>query len=172
MLKYSYICVSIALVRVNIVVVKHHDQKQLGKQGRVYLPSCPDSSPLREAKAGTQIQQEPAGKSWSKGNKEMLPPDLLHMPGSTCFLMLPKTISPGVSALTIVTTQNRLSLCNQSLIKNISCRLTDNPVLHRQFLSWSSLLSGDSNLHGIALKSQRGQIHILRNHSAIIAKVK
>lgn len=127
MLKYSYVCVSIALVRVNIAVVKHHGQKQLGKQRRVYLPSCPDNSSLREAKAGTQIRQEPVGKSWSRGNKEILLTDLLHLPGSTCFLMLPKTMSPGVSALTIVTTQNWLSLCNQLLIKHISYRLTDNP---------------------------------------------
>lgn len=115
MLKYSYVCESIALVRVNIAVVKHHGQKQLGKQRRVYLPSCSDNSPLREAKAGTQIQQEPVGKSWSRGNKEMLLTDLL------------KTMSSGVSALTIGATQNWLSLCNQLLIKHISYRLTYNP---------------------------------------------
>ena len=42
--------------------MKHHDQKQLGKE-RLIRPTYPEPhSPLREAKAGTQIWREPVGR--------------------------------------------------------------------------------------------------------------
>jgi hypothetical protein len=51
------------LVRVTMVVTKHHDQEQLGEQ-RVYLAYTSTSlSSLKEARTGTQTGKGPGSRS-------------------------------------------------------------------------------------------------------------
>jgi hypothetical protein len=49
------------LIRFSIAVMKHHDQKQLGKKGFILL--TPHNSSLKAVRAGTQAGQEPGGRS-------------------------------------------------------------------------------------------------------------
>ena len=64
------------LLRLIIAVMKHYDQKQLGRKGPICLTY---HSPLREAKAGIQTRQEPGGRSWCRSPGGMLLTNLLFM---------------------------------------------------------------------------------------------
>jgi ribosomal protein L1 len=47
-------------VRVNITVVKHHDQKQISGKGLRLPHHCPSS---KKVKTGIQTEQKPGGRS-------------------------------------------------------------------------------------------------------------
>ena len=52
------------LVKVSIAVRKHHNQKsKLGRKGFIGLTLPPCGSSLKEVRTGTQIGQEPRGRS-------------------------------------------------------------------------------------------------------------
>jgi hypothetical protein len=54
---------SIVSDRVTMAVMKHHDQKQVGKKRFIWLTLPRHSSLLKEVRTGTQLGQEPGGRS-------------------------------------------------------------------------------------------------------------
>lgn len=82
---YPFWKISVVLVRVSLVVLKHYDQKQRGgKEGLFGLYIW------REVKLGTQNGQEPRGGAYAQVMEGCCL--LLCL---TCFLTVPKTTSPG-----------------------------------------------------------------------------
>jgi hypothetical protein len=74
---------------------KHHDQEASGRKGfiQLTLPHC-CSSP-KEARTGTHTGQEPGSRSWCRSHGGVLLTGLLPLACSACFLIEPKTTSPG-----------------------------------------------------------------------------
>ena len=53
--------------------MKHYDQEGLERKGFLLLtPPKSPPGPLREAKTGTQTEQEPGGRSWCGGHGGVL----------------------------------------------------------------------------------------------------
>lgn len=97
---YPFWKISIVLVRVPFVVLKHYDQKQCGgREGLFGLYIW------REAKLGTQNEQEPGGGAYAEVMEGC---SLLLC--LTCFLTVPKTTSPGG----IITSVSKKMSCSSS----------------------------------------------------------
>ena len=105
--------------------MKHHDKSNLGRKGLHIL----SHSLLGEAQVRTQIEQEPAGRSWCRGHGRVLLTGLIPMACSACFLIEPRTTSPGMTPPTM-----GWALSHWSLIKKMPCRLTCSWTLWRHFL--------------------------------------
>lgn len=84
-----------------VVVIKHYDQKHLGRKGFIVLMLSYHMSSSKEVMTGTQAWQEPGGRSWCRGRGGMLLTGLLPMACSACFLMESRTTNPGVAPPTM-----------------------------------------------------------------------
>jgi len=51
------------LLRVTLVVMKHHDQSNLGREEFILLSLPHHCSPLKEIRTGTETGQEPGSRS-------------------------------------------------------------------------------------------------------------
>jgi hypothetical protein len=92
------------------------------------------SSSSKEVRTGTQAGQEPGGRSrgWDHGG--MLLTALFIMVTSTCFLIGPRTISPGMASPEMGwNTPPPPTHTQQSLIKKMLHRLAYNVILWRHF---------------------------------------
>jgi hypothetical protein len=56
------------LVRVTVAVVKHPDQRKLGRKGSICLTLPSHCSSSEEVRTGTQVRQEPGGRSSDRGH--------------------------------------------------------------------------------------------------------
>jgi hypothetical protein len=80
--------------------MKRYHQKQLGSC--IFGLHTLDHSPMREAKAGTQTGWEPGGRSWCRGQERVLLTGLFLKTCSAWLLIEPRTISSGVSPLSLM----------------------------------------------------------------------
>jgi hypothetical protein len=103
----------VVLVRVTIAVMKHHDQSKW--EERVSLP-C-NSTALFIIK-GSQGRNSNRAGTWSQEQKQRLWRGTAFKACSACFLIEPKTISPGVVSYTLGCPQP-----HPLIIKNMSYRL-------------------------------------------------
>ena len=87
-------------------------ESKLGRKGSVWLtlPHC--SPPLKEVSTKTQAGLGPGGSSSCTGHGELLLAGLLLMAPSACFVIEPRTTSPGMASLAVGWT-----FPHQSLIK-------------------------------------------------------
>lgn len=86
-------------------------------------------------KSGQEVKQ---GRNWCKSHGEVRPAGLFLMACSAFFLIEPRTTSPEVSMVSVLT--------NQSVIKKIYHRLAHHKILWRPFDIGGSLLFNDSSL--------------------------
>ena len=91
-----------------------------------------------EAKTGTSTGQEPGGRSLPQGHGAVLITGLLLMPCSTCFLMEPRTTSPGMAPPTM----GWALFFHESVIKKMPYRLAENPDLMEAFSQLRFILFG------------------------------
>ena len=119
----------IVLVRVNISIMKHHDQNNRGWKGfiQITLPHC--CSSLKGVRTGTLTGQECEGRSWCTDHGGVLLTGLLLMASSACFFLRPPTMC--------------WALLHSSLIK----KMPYSWILWRHFLNWGSLRVDDSSLY-------------------------
>jgi hypothetical protein len=82
------------LFRIAVAVMKHHDQRNLGRKGFTWLALPHHCSSSMEVRTGTQTGQEPGVKSWCRSHEGLLLPTLFTMACSVCSLIEPKTTSP------------------------------------------------------------------------------
>ena len=94
--------------------------------GKGLFPHC---SSLKEWGQAPKTGQEPGSSSQCRDHGSILLTDLLLMAFSACFLIEPRTTSPGVSLPTM-----SWALPLQSLIKKMSHRLVCSPILWRHLL--------------------------------------
>jgi hypothetical protein len=83
----------VALVRVLIAMTKHCDQK--ADKGGKDLFGLHFHSTIHLWRI--QTGQHPGGRSWCRGHRGMLLTGLLPTAGSACFLIEPRTTSPGMA---------------------------------------------------------------------------
>jgi len=103
-------------VMASITVMKRHDQKQLGEES-FSLPLSQHIYLQRESGQELKEIKEPGGGSWCRGHGGALLTDLLPMACSACFLIQPRTTSPGMAPPTMGG-----ALSYQSLIKKVPYR--------------------------------------------------
>ena len=73
-------------------MVKHHDQSNLGRKGLFHhIAHHPEKT-----------EQDPGGRSWCRGHGGVLLIGLLPMACSACFVIEPRTTSPGMAPPTVV----------------------------------------------------------------------
>jgi hypothetical protein len=69
---------STVLVRVDISVIKHHEQSNLGKKGFIWFP-LPHCSPSLEVRTGTQTGQDLEAGAQKGAAHWLAPPGLLSL---------------------------------------------------------------------------------------------
>jgi hypothetical protein len=89
---HSYIPV---LVRVCIPEQNIMTRRKLGRKGLIQLTLPHRCSSPKEGRTGTHTGQELEGRSWCRGHGGVLLTGLLPLACSACFLIEPRTISPG-----------------------------------------------------------------------------
>lgn len=124
------------LVRVSITVIKHHEQRQLGKG---FIST--DSSASWCIPEGCQEWNLEIG-----ADVEAME-ECCVLACSPCFLIAPSTASPEVTVPTV----GRAPTC-QSLTKKMHHRLSWRPTWEGQPRSWSSLLQNVSSLCQVDIK--------------------
>jgi hypothetical protein len=119
-------------------------QKQVGEK-RVHLAYTSISQSIIEGNqdrnshgAGTW-KQKPIQRPWRRMLTGLLP-----IAWSACFLIEPRTTSPGMAPPTM-----GWALPHQSVIKKMPSSLAYNPILWRHFLIWGFLLSVDPRLYQV-----------------------
>ena len=101
----------------------------------------------RKLGQGLRTDQEPGGRSWFRGQERVLLSGLLLMAWSPCFLIQPRTSSPGVAPPTM-----GWALLHQSPTEKMTYWFAYSPVLGKSFLSWSSFPSDDSSVCQVDIK--------------------
>ena len=132
----QYVFLLSVLVRVSITATKNRDQEaNWGRKGFIdlTLPYC--RSGWESSPAGTW-GQELMHRPW-RGVAYWLAPHGC----SACFLIEPRTTSPGMTVPTM-----GWALPHQSLIRKCPICLPSACILWSHFLSWGSRLSDDSSL--------------------------
>ena len=99
-------------VRGSVTVMKQYDQSNVGRKEFTWLLLPHHYSLLKEVRTGTLTGQEPGGRSGCRGHGGVLLTDLLTMPSSTSFLVVPGTTSSGRAPPTM-----NWALPHQSLMK-------------------------------------------------------
>ena len=129
--------------------------KQVEKE-RVYLAytSALWSIILKEAKTGTQTGQELGARSWYRGKEDGGLIDLLITTCLACFLIEPRTASPGIAPPTMGWT-----LPHQSL-RRISHSTACSWIYKRHFLHWNSFLSDEFSLCQVEQKLSSTKLNI------------
>jgi hypothetical protein len=99
----------------------------------------------KEVRTGTHTGQELGGRSWCRGHGRVLLTGLLPLACSACFLIEPRTTSPGLAPPTM-----GWALPSWSLIKKTpySC------ISWRHFLKGGSFLCGNSSLCQVDTQNQ------------------
>jgi hypothetical protein len=108
--------------------MKHHNQSNLGRNGFIWLTLLHHCSSQKEVRTGTQAGKKRGDRSWCWDHAWMLVTGLLIMTCSACFLIEPRTTSPGIG-----TTHNGLGPPHQSLINKMPYRLDQEPDLAGAF---------------------------------------
>ena len=108
---------------------------KLGRKGFIWLIPLDHSLSMEEVRAETQAGLEPGGRSWCSGHGEELLTDLLPMACSACFLIEPRTTSPGMAPPT-----RGWTCLHQSITK----KMPYSWILWRHFLNWGSLSDNSS----------------------------
>ena len=112
-------------------------KSKLGRKGFIWL-ALPDHSPsLEEVRTGTQAELESGGRSWCRGHGGVLLTGLLPMACSACFLVEPRTTSPGMALPTM-----GWALPHWWLI----VKMPYSWIVWRYVFNWGSFLSSDSSL--------------------------
>jgi hypothetical protein len=90
------------LVRVTVVVIKHHDQKASWRRKDLFWLTfqhwCPS---LKEVRTGSQTAQEPGDRVSLRGHRRVLLTGLLSMACSAWYIIESWTTSPGMEPLTM-----------------------------------------------------------------------
>ena len=86
---------------VSVAVMKHHEQSNLGRKGFLWLALPQHCSSSKEVKTGTQVGQEPGGRSSCRGNEGVLLTGLFPVAYSACVLIAPRPISPEMTPPTV-----------------------------------------------------------------------
>ena len=109
-------------------------KSQLGRKGFIWLTLPYQHS--QSVNEESQYRNPNGAGTWHlercRGHGQMLLTDLLFVACSACFLIEPRTTSPGMVAPTVGP---------QSLLMQMPYRLAYSLIFWRHFLDWSSLLS-------------------------------
>ena len=92
---------AILLLWYAIGIIKHHDQSNLGRKDLFQLILPGNNTSLREVREGTQVGQEPGGRSWWWGHERVLLIGLLPIACSAWFLIDPRSTWTGMAPPTM-----------------------------------------------------------------------
>ena len=107
------------LSQLGLLLLQHHNQKQIEDEGFIWLTLPHGSLSLKEVRMGNQTGLEPRGRNHIVKAME----GCCLLACSACFLLEPRTTSPVVAPLTMC-----WALPHQSLIKKMPCRLVCSPI--------------------------------------------
>jgi hypothetical protein len=89
------------LVRVTIVVMKHHDQSNLGRKGLIWLTLPHHCSSFKEVRTGTQAYRNPEAGADAEAMEGCCSLVCSPIACSACFLIESGTISSGLASPTM-----------------------------------------------------------------------